>query len=199
MEVILGIAFLILGIRIVAWFVNEILAELLFDLFEMLIMLLSVLFRWLWEFLKWLWEWTCELSPYVGEAIVVGVAWTGYGAFWCGKHAWHGLSAAAVFLFYVLDEVVRDGHPDQEYEDEDAYADNDEEEDGEEDEEEDEDVYEIALQLLGLRTGCTREEFRRAYKHAISRAHPDKGGTHEQALAINTARKIITSQNGWTR
>jgi hypothetical protein len=104
-----------------------------------------------------------------------------------------------VFSYYILDELVRDGHPDEQNEDEGAYAYDGADNDREEDEEEDEDVYEKTLQLLGLQAGCSLSEFRRAYKRAISRAHPNKGGTHEQALAINTARETIMSHNGWTR
>lgn len=150
---------------------------------------LEKLFEELGVLLEWLWAWTCELSPYVGRAVVWCAVQAKRRAALYGPLAWDGLREAAVFLYYLLDEVRRDGtQRDEDWEEEDEQAD---------DEEEDEDVYEKALQLLGLQTGCSLNEFRRAYKRAISRAHPDKGGTHEQALAINTAREIIMSHNGW--
>ena len=158
---------------------------------------LTKLFEGLGVFFEWLWEWTCELSPHVGRAVVWCAVQLGRRAALYGPLAWDGLREAAVFLYYLLDEVRRDGtQQNKDWQEEDEQEDD---EDEFEDEEEDEDVYEKALQLLGLHTGCSSEEFRRAYKLAISRAHPDKGGTHEQALAINTAREIIMSHNGWTR
>ena len=58
-------------------------------------------------------------------------------------------------------------------------------------------AYEDALKLLGLQAGCTPETANIAFKKAMTWAHPDKGGTHEMALAVNAARNIIKTQNDW--
>ena len=105
-----------------------------------------------------------------------------------GKKAGHGLKASAIFLYYLADEALR-GSAEPEYEEYDQ---------------EDEDSlqlaigsYEHSLNLLGLVTNCSQEEFTRAYRQAMARAHPDKGGTHEQALMLNEAREIVKRHNGW--
>lgn len=109
----------------------------------------------------------------------------GRGAARYARHAWQHLKAAAVFLFFLADEAVRGPRPD-------ATQDDAQEEPAQ-------DPYQAALNLLGLPTDCSREELARAYKRAISRAHPDKGGTHQQAMAVNTAREIIMNRNGWRK
>ncbi len=60
-----------------------------------------------------------------------------------------------------------------------------------------EDPYIAALTLLGLQEDCTHAEFTRAFRSAIALAHPDRGGTNEQAMALNAARNIVRSHKGW--
>lgn len=58
-------------------------------------------------------------------------------------------------------------------------------------------AYGAALALLGLSDPVTRPALQRAYRRAIVMAHPDHGGTVQDAQAINVARDIIRAANGW--
>ena len=51
-----------------------------------------------------------------------------------------------------------------------------------------------AFALLGLSAGASRPEIERAFRTRIKRAHPDHGGTAEQAAALNDARNLLLSQ-----
>jgi len=62
---------------------------------------------------------------------------------------------------------------------------------------EDRDDYQRALELLGLQADCTLEMLNRAFRKVMETAHPDKGGTHDRALAANAARNLIKTRNGW--
>ena len=53
-----------------------------------------------------------------------------------------------------------------------------------------------AFAVLGLNSDASRAEIKKAYRKAIMQAHPDRGGTHAHAIAVNTARKILR-QNGY--
>ncbi|MEW8092425.1 MAG: J domain-containing protein, partial [Candidatus Thiodiazotropha endolucinida] len=172
-----------------------ILSGLFFELVEMLCELLGALLG--------------ELNVRLGEALVLSIVypWTGllaasrytssvilqwgprlgHGAAHYSKRAWQALGAAAIFLYFLLDEAVRGPQPDAAPEDD---TDN---------ETAQEDRYQAALKLLGLPKDCSREQLGHAYKRAISHAHPDKGGTHQQAMAVNTAKETIMNHNGWTR
>ena len=44
---------------------------------------------------------------------------------------------------------------------------------------------------LGLCRGASNKEVRKAYKEALLRVHPDKGGSHEEFLAINEAYEYL--------
>ncbi len=57
--------------------------------------------------------------------------------------------------------------------------------------------YEKALALLGLKQSFSQQDFKLAYRTAISKAHPDRGGSHEKAQAINQARDLIKKKQGW--
>ncbi len=48
-----------------------------------------------------------------------------------------------------------------------------------------------ACRLLGVRVGAGRREIERAYRAAMKRAHPDHGGSTEQAAALNAARDLL--------
>lgn len=94
--------------------------------------------------------------------------------------AGRGIWAVLIFLYYLADEALRS------------------EEDPEDTETEIEDnSYETALRLLGLQEDYSQKEFTLAFRSAMLRAHPDKGGTDEQAQAIYEARNIVKNHNGW--
>jgi IS5 family transposase len=57
--------------------------------------------------------------------------------------------------------------------------------------------YEQALMLLGLGDDLTRASFEAAYRRAMMKAHPDRGGTKEWAQALNAARRVIRLRHGW--
>jgi hypothetical protein len=59
------------------------------------------------------------------------------------------------------------------------------------------DAYETALGVLGLAHGFTRDDLNTAYKRTIRRAHPDAGGSVDQATTVNVARDLILAQMGW--
>ncbi len=48
-----------------------------------------------------------------------------------------------------------------------------------------------ALQVLGLREGATKAEIQEAYRAAMAKYHPDKGGNDWMAAKINEARKTL--------
>ncbi len=51
-----------------------------------------------------------------------------------------------------------------------------------------------AFEMLGLPVGATRAEIEKAFRARIKRAHPDHGGSAEQAAALNDARDLLLSQ-----
>ncbi len=51
-----------------------------------------------------------------------------------------------------------------------------------------------AFETLGLPAGATRAEIEKAFRARIKRAHPDHGGSAEQAAALNDARALLLSQ-----
>ena len=57
------------------------------------------------------------------------------------------------------------------------------------------DIHESFV-ILGLNSDASKAEIKKAYRAAIMRAHPDKGGTHQRAIAVNAARKILR-KNGY--
>lgn len=66
-----------------------------------------------------------------------------------------------------------------------------------EDEQDRIDPYEHALEILGLNPGFSKAAFSSAYKTAMYKAHPDKGGSTEAAQLINEARAVIMRRHGW--
>lgn len=52
----------------------------------------------------------------------------------------------------------------------------------------DDKAAEEARALLGVGPQATDDEIRRAYREKMSRAHPDRGGGHEQAARLTAAR-----------
>ena len=50
-----------------------------------------------------------------------------------------------------------------------------------------------AFAMLGLPVGASRAEIEKAFRAKIKRAHPDHGGSVEQAAALNEARDLLLS------
>jgi hypothetical protein len=178
--ILFALAFIVSGlflelIDIICEIVGTLLGSLLAKLIEGLALLL-----------KYLWVGLLAGSRSAARAILRYAPRLGRGAVRHSKRAWLGLTAAAVFLYFLVDEAVRGPRPDAAPED-DTHK------------ETAQDPYQTALQLLGLPADCSREALARAYKRAISRAHPDKGGTHQQAMEVNMAREIIMNRNGWRK
>ncbi|ARN82773.1 J domain-containing protein [Methylocystis bryophila] len=48
-----------------------------------------------------------------------------------------------------------------------------------------------AFAMLGLPSGASRAEIEKAFRARIKRAHPDHGGSAEQAAALNEARNLL--------
>lgn len=57
--------------------------------------------------------------------------------------------------------------------------------------------YEHALAILNLPPEFTRTAFDRAYRRAMMKAHPDRGGSTAHAQALNAARDLVKTRNGW--
>jgi hypothetical protein len=52
---------------------------------------------------------------------------------------------------------------------------------------------ENAFGILGLRSGATEEEIRKAHRQLMKDHHPDAGGTEEMAAKINAAKDVLLS------
>lgn len=48
-----------------------------------------------------------------------------------------------------------------------------------------------ARSLLGVGLAATPDEIRAAYRHKIAQAHPDRGGSHDQAARLTAARDTL--------
>ena len=60
-------------------------------------------------------------------------------------------------------------------------------------------AYQAACRTLGLpEAGFTPEQLSKSYRVRIHAAHPDRGGSHQQAAALNAARDLIKKRMGWT-
>jgi hypothetical protein len=53
-----------------------------------------------------------------------------------------------------------------------------------------------ARAVLGVGPGATEDEIRRAWKRAMTRAHPDQGGTEGLAARVNAARDRLLRKGG---
>lgn len=58
--------------------------------------------------------------------------------------------------------------------------------------------YEVACWVLGLAPNSfDLAEFKKAYRSAIRKSHPDAGGDEEHAKIINRSAEIIRTAHGW--
>jgi hypothetical protein len=56
-----------------------------------------------------------------------------------------------------------------------------------------------ACRMLGLpESGFTPEQLSKCYRVRMHAAHPDRGGSHRHAAALNAARDLIKKRKGWT-
>ncbi|GGC12702.1 hypothetical protein GCM10011494_34430 [Novosphingobium endophyticum] len=89
------------------------------------------------------------------------------------------LALAGRFCWFLAIELARGARDDQH---DDAADDDDDHDD---------DLHQAALILLGLPASYTRHALDAAYKAAIRKAHPDAGGTVDEAKAVNMARDLL--------
>jgi DnaJ-class molecular chaperone len=52
--------------------------------------------------------------------------------------------------------------------------------------------------VLGLKSTCTEEEFRTAYRAKVKTAHPDMGGSAEEFKKVQAAYEAIKRLKGWS-
>lgn len=100
------------------------------------------------------------------------------GVYWVSREA-------GLFLYILLDEWRRGANTDES-----ADAEPDEEDEAQH-------AYEAARTLFGLKPAFSRAALDRAYKQAMKRAHPDAGGSTEEAQVINAARDFLMQAEGW--
>jgi hypothetical protein len=55
-----------------------------------------------------------------------------------------------------------------------------------------------ALLFFGLPAKFTRADLTRRYREMMKSAHPDVGGSHEQAATVNWAHNLIKERMSWT-
>lgn len=105
------------------------------------------------------------------------------GLIWLLWQGARGLRAALLILFYLADEWRRGPQTESPA--------------GEECEDAAVDLYARAAIRLGLPLTFTAADLQRAYREAIREAHPDAGGSLEEAQIINAARDLIAQAHGW--
>lgn len=166
-------------------------------IFELLLFLVDKLWDLLWQLLKLPIRIIGEFCGLIKHCIFAVYNWCWFllklsgpatlkYCFWMGR----SIRGALTFLYYLADEALHGGEEEEDYYDEEAKDEPDEDQ-------AQEDSYEKALRLLGLQAGCTQESFKRAFKIAMMQAHPDRGGTTDQAVAVGAARDIIKIRNNW--
>ncbi|MHC2633953.1 hypothetical protein ACVME5_006636 [Bradyrhizobium liaoningense] len=172
---------------LIGWIVfSYLFAEFAPIIFIGIVYLIGYLFLCLWEAVK---------------LIVRALAWlmarTFRAAALALRQGAYGLRLGMLFLFYLVDEWRRGPAEEQ---DDGTFGD---ERVGDQDDAEDRggpaprDPYEDALATLGLNSGFTLSDLKRAYKLAIRFAHPDAGGSAAAAQAVNAARDLIARRHGW--
>ena len=143
-----------------------------------------------WEILKLAGRILAGAITLIFRAVVWIAARTFDGLAWVAIRIARGAYLVCVFLFYLADEWLRGPR------EEETAAEEEQEEFSEQDAQAQ--AYEDALTLLGLTPGFNRTALHAAWKQAIKIAHPDAGGSVEQAQAINAARDLIAARMGWT-
>lgn len=141
--------------------------------------LAPVLFELLCHLLEFLLICLFEASALLVRLIVRLIAISARAALRCGR--WAGL--ACVFMFYIADEWRRGPQAADAADDQSGQA--------------PESAYAQALACFGLPPGFTAAELERAYRQAIRKAHPDAGGSLEEAQTINAARDLVATARGW--
>jgi len=53
--------------------------------------------------------------------------------------------------------------------------------------------------ILGVKPNATEEEVKAAYRRKAAEVHPDKGGSHEDAVKVNAAFEAIRRFKGWSK
>lgn len=96
-----------------------------------------------------------------------------------------GARLAVVFLYFLASEALRGDQQEEACAEEYGGA------AGDPNHDDDGDLHHAALTLLGLRPKFTRAELDAAFKQAIKKAHPDAGGSVDQAQAVNMARDLL--------
>lgn len=125
-------------------------------------------------------------AVWLARCLALTALYGGRGIAFAGHAAFRGLSAAGLFVILLFDEWRHGGASGDEW----YHADDDHDAD--------QAAYEAAVSLLGLPPAFTHADLNRAYKINIAQAHPDRGGSHEQAQAVNTARDVVRRVEGWT-
>lgn len=117
-------------------------------------------------------------------ALRYGVPAIGHAALWLLRCFGLTLRVAGRVLSAALFRRTDIDPCDESAEDEDEYT-------AFSDEDADRAAYEAARMLLGLPESFTEQDLTRAYRRMIAGALPDRGGSHDLALAVNAARDII--------
>ena len=159
-------------------------------LIRLLVYLVEIFCDWFCIFLKHAGELLFYLVEQIWQCLWSFLKLLGRTALTCCLSAGRGTRAMLVFFYYLVDEALHGGADQENHDDEEA-------EDELDEQQAQNNSYENALRLLGLQADCTLEMFNRAFRSAMVQAHPDKGGTHEDALALNAAREILKTHKGW--
>jgi len=56
---------------------------------------------------------------------------------------------------------------------------------------------ELDAALFGVSVDVTQAELKRAYRRAALEAHPDRGGSHQRMVDVNTAYERMAKRRGW--
>lgn len=60
-------------------------------------------------------------------------------------------------------------------------------------------AFATACRMFGLpESGFTLDQLTKRYRACMHAAHPDRGGNHQRAAALNAARDLIKQRKGWT-
>ncbi len=128
---------------------------------------------------------TYHASLWLGRCFWISMQLAGDGLTSTADALRRGIADMRLFIGIYAEEIR--SNADDTGEDEDIF----------DDEAADEAAYDAALTLFGLDDDCDEAALNRAYKRAIGSAHPDRGGSAEQAQGVNVARDVIRRVRGW--